>query len=280
MNKLTNRLQVWRFYRGRVDQSKIPPDRDLVITGIPRSGTSLVCKLVSQAPNAYCVNEVFYRIENLLENLHRTRTALVAGRPVPNKRAADMRPTSNTVRDHATVGLARAKGPFDANAVVASKVNLPYLNSLPDLLKLGVQILAVVRDPLWTIASWNTEAAQAIPEYRVTDADLAPRWANWQFQAASRVDRQVEIWKQYGALIRRHASTGAIDVLTYERLTSGEPVHLDPVLPGSALVLDTTGLEAMNSRDRYAGVPLERISESLAEHHAHELYDALADLSI
>ena len=60
-------------------------DLDYVITGIPRSGTSLMSTILSSSENSFCFNEVHYQIPVLPSFFSEMRTRIESGLPVINK---------------------------------------------------------------------------------------------------------------------------------------------------------------------------------------------------
>lgn len=148
--------------RGRRAFDRVPataefdrPERNLILTGIPRSGTSFVSEFLSSQPNTFCVNEVFYEVDGLRTQLARTRAALTTGAPVPNRYARSGKLSADTRREGAKVRFLPAEGAYDSNCLVGSNVNVPYLNRLPQLTMSGSRVVALVRDPTFTLASWN-----------------------------------------------------------------------------------------------------------------------------
>jgi hypothetical protein len=250
------------------------PDRNLVLTGIPRSGTSLMSGIISSSPNAYCVNEVFYEPDELREQLARTRRALVTGVPVPNRYARDGSLSSDTRRNGARIRFEVAAGNYGPDSVVGSNVNVPYLNRLPQLTMSGARIVALVRDPVFTIASWNTEAVRYIPEHHVIDGDLHPRYRAADFPSTDRLERQAFIWRHYAELIGTFAGTESLRVLCYEQLS-------DPTLDlagafGLEEIPSSVSLENRNQPERFDANELECVRQVASRAGLPELYAQLA----
>ena len=133
---------------------------DFIVTGISRSGTSMFTVMLDQLPNTVCLNEVLPKtVERLPEAFRVTRQRLLAGKRVWNKFSGDALAT-----DTFDPGVQREKRRpgkiLDEGLCLGSKRNLPYLNQLSALVGLGYPIVAMVRDPVFTIASWRTTRAQ------------------------------------------------------------------------------------------------------------------------
>lgn len=138
--------------------------RDLVISGIPRSGTSYLCKLLSTCDNVAIVNEPVILHEWLryapdpyvVRTLHdELRRRIDAGEAVDNK----LTQSGELVEDTA---LADARVPWrpklrNAKWVLGTKNTLAYMARLEGILRLmpGARVVLCVRHPLDTLASWK-----------------------------------------------------------------------------------------------------------------------------
>uniref|UniRef100_A0A6M3M5D9 Putative sulfotransferase domain contining protein n=1 Tax=viral metagenome TaxID=1070528 RepID=A0A6M3M5D9_9ZZZZ len=168
--------------------------RRFTIHGIPRSGTSLASKLVSErVPDAFVVNEVDL-LRDLPELLGTTACRLHMGLEVKNRWAEDGTLASDTVRGGPVPpSMGRPRGTYSVDPVVGIKAN----NILPieRALNWGWRVLCLVRDPVFAIASWNE--AGATPWRRVTDDDLDPWWQGHRpaWKTEGRLTRQAELWE-------------------------------------------------------------------------------------
>lgn len=203
---------LYRLGVGGLDR----PDRTLIVTGIPRSGTSLACSLLNTVEGVACFNEIFYDVSRLPCNLNRVRSDLVAGNPVPNKYDRDGTLASDTM-DGAEV-VYRALPPADTEVVVATNVNSPYLFKLPRIVALRCPIVAFVRDPVFTLASWGSARASSIPEAQVGPASdpVHRRWRRIQFHGDTAVERRAEVWNLLAGILIDHRDR--IDIVHYEKL--------------------------------------------------------------
>ncbi len=136
--------------------------RDLLITGIPRSGTSYLCARLHEVPNVVTINEpeeIFAPLQNegvpygIACYYDETRRRILDGFPVKNK-VADELPVEDTAR----MDERRDYRPriLDENFVLGTKNTLAYISRLEDLRRAlpRVTLVACVRHPLDTIASW------------------------------------------------------------------------------------------------------------------------------
>lgn len=141
-----------------------PVHRDLIITGIPRSGTSYVCKALDGFDNVAVVNEPAILFEGLCYGpqpwmvpvLHADlRARIDNGEAVPNKLDAHGGLTEDTAVDES---LANYRPNLrDDQWVLATKNTLAYMARLDGILRVMPQarVIACVRHPLDTLASWK-----------------------------------------------------------------------------------------------------------------------------
>jgi hypothetical protein len=149
-----------------------------VITGIPRSGTSYLCRLLHALPDHVVMNEpseIFIPLQQTAPG-HRLacyyrdlRRRILDGEPVENKTDG-----SGIVADTAKKDV-RTKAPIAAareDFMLWSKNTLAYLNRLPQLLDAmpDATFVACVRHPVDTIASWT----RTFPHLRDANVERFP----------------------------------------------------------------------------------------------------------
>ena len=138
-------------------------DPNLIITGIPRSGTSYLCNLLHRYSNCVIVNEpaqifaplgretVPWGVARMYAEL---RSDIREGKPIANKLQ-----DGKVVEDTAGEDVRRSYTPRVENVdfVLGTKNTLTYLPRLKDLRRVmpEVRIVACVRNPYDTIASWK-----------------------------------------------------------------------------------------------------------------------------
>ena len=83
---------------------------------------------------------------------------------------------------------------------LGSKVNVPYLNKINQIEEYGYKIVAMVRDPVYTIASWNDTKVSNIPEANVSGPTQHKRDI-FSFSSETDIERQLIIWKHYESII-------------------------------------------------------------------------------
>ena len=150
--------------------------RTWLLSGIPRSGTSLCCRLAGDLPDTVALLEPFNgagigrmnsprdacaRIEDLAE---RTRARILAERRAPSILVEGHLCDNVVGSGHADRGLRRPRGeraeiaihkPLSARFTLLIKHNALFAALLPRL-SASVSCLALVRNPLALLASWQT----------------------------------------------------------------------------------------------------------------------------
>lgn len=148
------------------------PPRLLTLTGLPRSGTTLCCHLLNQAPNTVALFEpmdVFAlptdasaAVTAVLTHASEARRGLLErGRAVTyhaDGRVPD-NPAGETVGGRRSWRVERGEvnfdKPLDENFSLVIKHNAAFTALLPQLAA-AVPCLGVVRNPLAVLASWNS----------------------------------------------------------------------------------------------------------------------------
>ena len=229
------------------------PPRDFVVTGLPRSGTSLLSTLVSEPSDCFCFNEIHYNHQTLPIFFCHMRHRIRKGLSVPVKVDESGGLATDTMRRGSRVRRRVIRGKTDSLAL-GSNVNVPYLDAIDEILAYRYRVITVVRDPVFTLASWSSVAAQSIPEAHVMPGDLHLRWARFPFSGDTRVERQAEIWEHYA----RHiwSLRGEAKTIRYEDLCADPAGTLDGACRhlGVGSASPTTAIPSRNIETRYSGV--------------------------
>lgn len=211
--------------------------RDLIITGLPRSGTSYLCKALDGFSNVAVINEPEALFDGLrwapepwaVPLLHADlRARIDAGEAVANKLDARGELTDDTA-------LHDARAPYrpqlrDERWLLATKNTLAYLARLDGIMRLMPQarVLACVRHPLDTLASWKGTFAHlakgdptGLPVGGLADPYL-PAHLRQGLQALLQLDqpamRRAAWWSLLANEILRWR--GRIEVVRYEDLVA------------------------------------------------------------
>lgn len=159
---------------------KLKMGANVVITGIPRSGTSYCCTLLHNLQNCVAINEpdeeIFPHLKQtfppfgLAEYYANLRADILAGRPVVNKIHE-----GKLIEDTADINQDELYMPAVStpNFLLATKNTLMYLARLPQIAHVMPEagIVACVRNPFDTIASWKGSfghlAGATVEKFRV-----------------------------------------------------------------------------------------------------------------
>lgn len=156
------------------------PDRTILVTGMPRSGTGLVAALVNAIPEAVRFDDAPAAIETLGARL---------------------------------AAMAR---PDDDDALVGLTLDVTALAHIEALAGAGFRIVAVVRNPVYAIGAWNAASAPRLPESCVTEPDVHPRHAEVAWASDDPIERQAQLWQEFASKL--WAWRDAVRLYTYEQL--------------------------------------------------------------
>ncbi len=212
--------------------------RNWIVTGIPRSGTSLMCRLIDEQKNCIALNEPreaqhLIRSTEYSESLKvfyaDIRRSVWLGLPIENKLhdglvTADTAVSNNRATYHPTVD--------SANFVLATKNTLVYLSRLSALRRTRAtfRVICLIRDPIATISSWRRLAT--VPSFgplgsgdihSLLNRGVLHVGGGWETRSIAEMtdvtDRSVRLallWRHLARLIRDNEDW--IEVVRYEEL--------------------------------------------------------------
>ncbi len=149
--------------------------RDIALTGVPRSGTTLCCRLLGQAPDTVALFEPM-DVHRLPAGDHARAVRDVRGffdqsrRSLLERGSATSQQVDGVVPDNpfestfgadgarrrqATLGTIAVDKPLTAGFTLVVKHNAAFTALLPELAA-AFEVYALVRNPLATLASWNS----------------------------------------------------------------------------------------------------------------------------
>lgn len=150
----------------------------LLLTGIPRSGTTLACSLLDRLDGVVCLSEPDEHVKLmrqtgdaaefaalLRDSIKATRMLLVEGKPTEARRSATgsvltnyfLEPDRNGRRELAYSIEPRQRPTQPADVLVCSKHNALYTAALPQLVgSVAFRVIAIVRDPVAALRSWRS----------------------------------------------------------------------------------------------------------------------------
>jgi hypothetical protein len=213
--------------------------RDFIITGVPRSGTSLVASLLDRQRNWLVLNEpreVFDRLSSRPDAsgvalLHReVREKVLSGQPIENKTDGQEVITNTAELDQRTLYHPQLQ---NAGFRLGSKNTLAYMASLDNLKSLDWPIVAMIRHPLDALQSWS-DTFEHLREVQLQQLPAAVPgfhgWHGWQrkemerlLQYADPALRRVLFWRLLARTLLGHEG---IHLWHYERLVQDPRAHL------------------------------------------------------
>lgn len=255
--------------------------RNVVVTGIPRCGTTLASALIDSLPDSVCLNEPAWQTAKiaaspadfakwLVGDFMLARRKLLLGEPLPDRRA----PSGEALTNYYAAKSGKMETTFELvpftraglseHFTLAIKHNGPYLAVLKQLIELDCfTIIAVIRHPLEVIASWRR---LDLPISRGRMPGAAPYWPKLAKLAAQNMDlleKQVRLYDLMCERIQAHQSQLAL--IRYEELVQ------NPQLISRALgVKAQPALGLVDKPQREISLQeKETIAAALARHGEH-----------
>ena len=236
--------------------------RDLIVTGIPRSGTTLTAALIDGLDDTVCLSEPAWQdawpreaataddyVQRLVDDFARVRRDLLAGGKVVDRRRADGAPVSDYFGQsdsgakvtYELVDFSRSG--LSENFLLGMKQNAHYSCVLPQLVRRpAFAVIAVVRHPLDVIRSWQ-RVDIPIREGRLPAAEkLWPEIAEISRATDDILLRQVLVYERFCE--RFLELRGTLTLLRYEDIVS------DPAMIARALGKDLARTPPMEIRNR------------------------------
>ncbi|MEH7352349.1 sulfotransferase [Neobacillus drentensis] len=217
--------------------------KDVILTGIPRGGTTLSAALLDNLKNAVCLSEPRWQspwfknfkdvnkvTEFVMNDYKNIRNKIRDNKPIKDIRNKDGTPLTNyySERRKGRRFNVRKHGAFtfeieNENFLLAMKHNEHYTGILPQLLETGVfSIIAIVRHPVPTILSWKSLNLY-ISNGRMPYAE--PFWKELREITCSSDKSLLTFVKIYDLFCQRYLSfSNEIHLLKYEKIIKNPQV--------------------------------------------------------
>lgn len=253
-------------------------DRNFLITGIPRSGTSYLTSLLDSQNDWLVINEpseIFNQLQSRTDSsglelyYAECRERILSSQPITNKIK-----DGKVIEDTAVLDQRELYHPVIScsDFWLGSKNTLAYMASMEYLTKLNWPIIAMIRNPLDTLASWRNTFSH-LAEAKVASLPIAnpdfPAWATWQRQSLLEIDaqpsaalRRVLLWRLLARTLLHYQKH--LLLWRYEDLTEN-PARLISNLHAQLKYDGQIASVATNSRKR-------------TKDYAHEEREMLMDL--
>jgi hypothetical protein len=222
-----------------IDQTTSMPNTTL-LTGIPRSGTTLICKLLSECPNVIALNEPLpghlfssrgASLEMLSEQIYMIRQSLLQHKKAP------ARTKYGTITDNAfgenegqrKKEITRTEVYFDKplhlDFTLILNHNAEFTLLLPELADF-YRVVAIVRNPLDLLSSWNS-VDLPVSRGKVSKADrLLPTLCDRYLSKSDLLAKQLEILDWY---FGQYENPAIKDVIRYEDVIASHGKVLDVI---------------------------------------------------
>lgn len=245
-------------------------NRNIILTGVPRSGTSLVCQLLNQLDNVVALqepmnvelfgfmsgwSEIKDDIDLFFENMR--NLALTQGKVISQQFNGkivenffhDPDEKDGRLRNRKTnKGIVDLDKKVDYNMTMILKHNAAFTALCSELSK-EFSTFAVIRNPLWAIASWNSNNLP-IQNGRIPMAEqLDAKLANDLDGIPDRLDRQIHILSwifDKFSLLDKHC------IIRYEELIKTNGQCLEIITPSANSL--RIALLNKNQIERYSNI--------------------------
>jgi hypothetical protein len=227
--------------------------RNVLITGTPRSGTTLLCSLLNKLPDTVALHEPMNvwnfpncpdanAVADIIEkfctetrqSLHEHGYALSkhVGGHIPDNVAADQLNARGTRLRHTEHGPVFVNKPLSENFVLAIKHPVAF-SALLETLNGRFECVAIIRNPLATLASWNSLAWLNVRQGHAPIGEkLDPKLRSELAAEPDTIERQLHILEWFYTRFSRTLPDKAI--IKYEDLIASHGRELAKFFPGAA----------------------------------------------
>lgn len=172
---------------------------NIIITGIPRSGTSLMCRIIDSLASAICLNESMpHKWHTSLLNYAflKIRLKLFLGMRVENRTESDGMASSDTQRVSAIREAISTQKKSGRRLLLASKRTIPYLEQLGSITDKHYKVIAMVRNPHDTISSHLMIHNPNVPMCNICPPNPHSCWHNvgLEFNSDDEIERLAQAW--------------------------------------------------------------------------------------
>ena len=232
-------------------------NRNFLLMGIPRSGTSLFVKMLNQISGVYCFNEMWYDISTIPGFFANTRIAIKNGKPVKNTFDDNGDFTTDTLTEEHKL---ETTVKYSENLVLGLKANETFTFLLDRLLFNTYICICLVRHPVYCIGSWNSPKAKG--KLNAYDIETDERYKKFNFKG-TKFERQAQLWE--------YQAEKFVHFRDYINLYKYEDWTLDPSMPlrdfageFGVVVPEVEPFECFNDDDRYKD--LDEIREAVKKY--------------
>ncbi|MGM0578584.1 MAG: sulfotransferase [Myxococcota bacterium] len=225
-------------------------EKNYVVTGIPRSGTSLTCTLLNASDDSICFNETVTNPAALPSYFLGVRRRIARGQPVENRFDADGKLTTDTLRSGGEV-QARIIDGEPGRFTLGVKATTTFLAGIEYIVELGYPVIVLVRDPVDALLSWNSDKAAHTPEHNLTPHQKRTRYAEVNFLSSDKTEMQAQIWEHFASKIWEWRTE--LNIVKYEHLAESTEEILEGIeaLLGVKLHRPLPDIQLRSDHSRY-----------------------------
>jgi hypothetical protein len=249
----------------------------VLLTGLPRSGTTLVCALLNEFPDTLALGEPLVldreagrqrAVADIRAFVDLTRVRVRETGLAMSKHVGGSVP-DNWMEDPSVTDGGRLRRTFEERGEIAAGKPLSpgfrlvikhpaEFTALADLLRENFPLFALVRHPLAVLASWQTVAIPVHHGHMPMLEAFTPGLTETLDAVHDRLARQVMLMAH---LLGVYASFPPGQVLRYEDVVADPAVRLSPLSPHSRPPLRV--LREYDPAERYRHVDLRLLSRAL-----------------
>lgn len=254
-------------------------DLDILVTGTPRSGTTLTCHLLNKVPDTVALHEPMKpkRFVELADKAAicdaiadfcaeqrlsiRTRGRALSknvGGQVPDNPVGTARSAAGLRKSIASKGYVVVDKPLSPDFALVVKHNSSFTAVLDALVE-RFPVFAVVRNPLATLSSWNSVNFNVQEGHALAGERLDPALTARLEAIADPLDRQIALLAWFHSRFLRYLPPERI--LRYEEIVSSGGRALAVIRPAAADLAEP--LASRNASDLYDPAWTARAGERL-----------------
>ena len=258
----------------------------VILTGVPRSGTSLLTKLTSQHPNTLCLSEPTWikkirfdgqsikQFANALEEkISSIREEIKKGNPIeitvkkgtkklPDNYYLRKRENISNLKDTISINVEHSE-----DLLIFVKANTIFTAALSEILKNdNWRVFGMIRNPLYVLMSWRSLNIP-VSQGKIKIGELYSNYLRQAVLEKNLLIRQIKIldwfYKKY------HEQN--VNIIRYEQLIEQPQASLSKIINNSHLQIK---LQSSNTPQRYHNSESDKIIKKLKlfSHYAKKFY--------
>jgi len=253
------------------------PHRNIILSGMPFSGLHIFENIIKKMDNLFYSDEIIDDINFLPETYRSIRKQVLDQKQsfIYNNKKAPSHENDKFFDEDLVVVLKQNLIDLRIKTVRDNKKR--DLNTLSTLVNIyGYRIIAIVRDPVYTIIEWNKPELKDLPENRVTGSNMSRKWYQFDFFTKDKIERQAQIWEFYAntfLLLKNYLKPEPfwklpmqlIEIVMYEELTMDVDVPIKRI--ANMLALEPPSqIEAVDNLNQLSECQdFERIKKAVAK---------------